>query len=384
MELFRRYTALLFIALVLLVQNETAADGYWALDAIPREHGGRDDVSTIWINVSETAVVGKSTWKWPTMDSAAIDESRFSWSGIPKVMEPGEEYNLTVYLEQLANNYGGSGIVIYPGRLHNINDLSYLNMSGVGYGPRVDFGAGDGLVGNNTLAIVGPYHQPSDPPYYAILINCYLYQDWYAVQYRFKWVDGAVPPAYTKPDARVEPAPKNSNAPVISTKPFTSQIETGAAPASLPDYVASPLGAEYKIKDYATCKDVIEKEPVGRADEFSTEDARAYQWIKIVPQYRSHMVENKWYSPDGRLYYHSQSKSDDVRNDESWKFWSWIAIKGRDAENLPGLWKVDTYIDGHYVLSQPFVIRPASQQATILVDSRDQGFMSDIPQSKPI
>ncbi|MDD1740238.1 MAG: hypothetical protein LUQ30_05365 [Methanothrix sp.] len=70
MELFRRYTALLFIAFALLVQNVTAADGYWALDAVPREHGGRDDVSTIWINVSDTAVVGKSTWKWPNMDSA--------------------------------------------------------------------------------------------------------------------------------------------------------------------------------------------------------------------------------------------------------------------------------------------------------------------------
>jgi len=85
MELFRRYTALLFIAFALLVQNVTAADGYWALDAVPREHGGRDDVSTIWINVSDTAVVGKSTWKWPNMDSVAITESRFSWSGIPQL-----------------------------------------------------------------------------------------------------------------------------------------------------------------------------------------------------------------------------------------------------------------------------------------------------------
>lgn len=384
MELFRKYTALLFIALVLLVLNETAADGYWAFEAVARGHGGRNDVSTIWINVSDTEVIGKSTWKWPNMDSAAITESRFSWSAIPLIMAPGERYNLTVYLEQTANNWVGSNIVIYPGWLHNIHDLSYINMSGVGYGPRVDFGAGDGLVGNNTLAIDAPYHQPSDPPYYAILINCYLYQDWYAVQYRFKWVDGPVPPAYTKPDAGFKPATIASNAPGISTKPSTSQIETGAAPASSPDYAASPLGAEYEIKDYATCKDVIEKDPVDRTDEFSSEDARVYQWLNIVPQYRSHKVENKWYSPDGRLYYHSQSKSDDVRNDEGWKFWSWIAIKGRDAGNLPGLWKVDTYIDGHYVLSQPFVIRPASQQATILVDSRDQGFMSDIPQGRPI
>src|SRR5690606_18783877 len=107
-----------------------------------------------------TAVMGRSTWKWPEMDQPAITVSGFSWNGIPPLMEPGQRYNLTVYLEQIENNWAGSSIVICPGWPNNIHDLNYLNMSGVGYGPRVDFGTGDGLVGNNTLAIYAPYHQP--------------------------------------------------------------------------------------------------------------------------------------------------------------------------------------------------------------------------------
>lgn len=208
MERFGRSTALLSIVLLLLVQNSAAADGYWTFDGVLRGFGGRDDVSTTWDNVSDTAVIGRSTWKWPEMDQPAILVSSFSWSGIPSMMEPGKEYNLTVYLEQIENNHGGSSIVIYPGKLHNIYDLSYLNMSEVGYGPRVDFGDGDGFVGNNTHAIYAPYFQLGETSYCAILINCWLYQDWYAVQYRYKWVEGA----YPDPQAAFETAPINSSA----------------------------------------------------------------------------------------------------------------------------------------------------------------------------
>ncbi len=205
MKLLGRSAALLLsTAILLLIAGLAAADGYWMLDGVSRGDGGRDDVSTTWENVSDTAVIGRSTWKWPNWDHPATLVSRFAWSGIPTVMEAGKGYDLTVYLDQTENNYGGSSIVIYPGWLHNIHDLSYLNMSGVGYGPRVDFGAGDGLVGNNTLAIDAPYHQPADPTYYALLINCWLYQDWYAVQYRYKWMEGDAPSDYEPPTILID------------------------------------------------------------------------------------------------------------------------------------------------------------------------------------
>lgn len=63
---------------------------------------------------------------------------------------------------------------------------------------------GDGLVGNNTLTIYAPYHQPVDPPYYALLINCWLYHDWYAVQYRYKWMEGDAPSNYEPPKILID------------------------------------------------------------------------------------------------------------------------------------------------------------------------------------
>lgn len=194
MKLLGRSAALLLsAAILLLIAGLAVADGYWMLDAVTADQGGRDDVSTTWENASDTSVMGRSTWKWPEMDQPAIMLSSFAWSGIPPLMQPGQRYNLTVYLNQIENNWAGSSIVIYPGWPNNIHDLNYLNMSGVGYGPRVDLGAGNGLAGNNSLTIDAPYHQPADPPYYALLINCWLYHDWHAVQYRYKWMEGDLP-----------------------------------------------------------------------------------------------------------------------------------------------------------------------------------------------
>jgi len=191
-------------ALFLLIQSLAVADGYWMLDGVSRGYGGRDDVSTTWDNASDTALMGQSAWKWPSMDQPAVLVSRFAWSGIPTVMEPGEGYDLTVFLDQLENNYGGSSIVIYPGRLHNIHDLNYMNMLGVADGPRVHFGAGAGLAGNNTAAIYPADHQPADPPYYALLIYCWLYQDWHAVQYRYKWMEGDASSANEPPTILID------------------------------------------------------------------------------------------------------------------------------------------------------------------------------------
>ena len=33
-------------------------------------------------------------------------------------------------------------------------------------------------------------------------------------------------------------------------------------------------------------------------------------------------------------------------------------IRSNDPENMPGIWKVETYIDGQYVLTQKFIVAP--------------------------
>jgi hypothetical protein len=156
--------------------------------------------------------------------------------------------------------------------------------------------------------------------------------------------------------------------PEVTTQPVTSTIETGpttASSAGSSGKVASPEGAEYKIVDYAICKNIVDNKPVDRTDAFFTGDERVYQLINIAPHYRSHTVENKWFSPDGLLYKEGQYTSEDKQYEEGWTYWSWIAVKGHKAENMPGLWKVETYIDGQYVLTQRFVITPASEATDI-------------------
>lgn len=373
---------LAMIASLTLVPNVNAADGYWVLDTVERNHGGATDASVIWNEVSDTAVAGKASWQHDPQACRHTIVSTFSWSATPEIVDPSnvKGYNLTVKLEQITNNdcaWGNSWLKIYYGPPTNISKP----MAGMSDGPSVLFGNGNGLEGENTVPIYGPNY---DERGYAIMVWSWMGTEWYLVQYKYKWIEGKMPPESANPDERVKPAPINSNSSGIPTGASTSQIDTGATPVVLPGYVASPPGAEYKITDYATCKDVVEKEPVDRTDKFSSEDARVYQWIDIIPQYRSHTAENKWYTPDGRLYYSAQSSSEDKRYDEGWKFWGWIAIKGHDAENMPGVWKVETYIDGNYVLTQRFSIAPASGQQTTLTDSQNQGFMSDYPRGNPI
>jgi len=151
----------------------------------------------------------------------------------------------------------------------------------------------------------------------------------------------------------------------VTTEPVTSPpktVPTNKSSESSSGKVASPEGAEYNIIDYATCKDVVDNKPVDRTDAFSTMDERVYQVINIAPHYRSHTVENKWFSPDGSLYKSGQYTSEDQQYEEGLTYWGWIAIKGHNAENMPGIWKVETYIDGQYVITQQFVIKPASGQ----------------------
>lgn len=201
--------ALLLIAPVITVQNVIAVDGYWALDAVERNNGGRDDVSTTWNDISDTALAGKTSWKWDNMDCSQTILSRFSWSGIPEIIVPwqpinGMDYPLTVRLEQLNNNNClsvGSWLKIYYGPPTNISKP----MTGMNDGPDVLLGTGDGLVGEKTLAIGGPGY---DDRGFAIMVWCKMYQEWYIVQYRYKWIQGGVPQENTKPNDNLEPRDK--------------------------------------------------------------------------------------------------------------------------------------------------------------------------------
>jgi hypothetical protein len=136
-----------------------------------------------------------------------------------------------------------------------------------------------------------------------------------------------------------------AEAPGVTNRSISSPIEavpTTSATKVPSGIVASPPGAEYKIIDYAICKNIVDNKPVDSTDTLSTEDARVYQLIDIAPHYRAHTAENRWYSPDGALYKDDQYTSEDKRYDDGWTHWSWMAIKGHKGRGIcqdSGKWK---------------------------------------------
>jgi len=184
---------LLWTAVLIVSQIAVAADGYWVLDQVNRDYGGRDDVSTVWNDISETSLAGRTSWQWPTMDCSQAVDTTFSWSGIPQTMQPGQEHNLTVKAEQVTNSNClgvSSDMMVYAGFPANGSDMRM--MESVSDGPQVHLGTGDGLVGEYASPVYGPYpYSPSDLDRdYAILVECYMYQEWYRIQYRYKWIEG--------------------------------------------------------------------------------------------------------------------------------------------------------------------------------------------------
>jgi hypothetical protein len=174
-------------------------DGYWVLDTVERNHGGRNDVSTVWNDVSDTSLAGKTIWKWGPDPKActAVIEARFSWTAVPEFVDYFTKYNITVKEEQMRNSCTGVGshIKIYYGMPADIS-----NPIGQADGPSVYFGEGDGLVGENTLPIYGSNYNDRG---YAILVLCWMYQEWYAVQYRYKWVEGKIPAGIQFPHSQI-------------------------------------------------------------------------------------------------------------------------------------------------------------------------------------
>ena len=166
-------------------------DGYWILDAVDRNSGGRDDVSTIWNDVSDNSVAGKTSWKWDTMDCSQSIVSTFSWNAVPALIEFGKNYSLNARLEQLENSncLGVSSFIkLYYGIPSDISEYPHPGLKFDG--PFVEFSTGDGLSGEESIAFRG---QQYDERGFAILAVCSLYQDWYAVQYRYKWIPGEAP-----------------------------------------------------------------------------------------------------------------------------------------------------------------------------------------------
>jgi len=124
----------------------------------------------------------------------------------------------------------------------------------------------------------------------------------------------------------------------------------------------SESGAMPQLIDHAMASQVDESTfQVGtRTNTFQTGDIRAYSWVSFGSIYGAHLVEWKWYSPDGALYESSSVAIPDSRpNYDSWELYNVyfsIDIAGSNASSLPGNWHVDVLMDGQKVQTEQFTI----------------------------
>jgi len=96
--------------------------------------------------------------------------------------------------------------------------------------------------------------------------------------------------------------------------------------------------------------------PEDVTDTFSTEDSSCFSVVEIGPVSGVHSLQWRWYSPDGALYAVVDDSID--RSGRSANVWDWdiLYIKGNDAEDMPGDWRVEVSLDGQQLLTEQFTI----------------------------
>ncbi|MCX6668722.1 MAG: hypothetical protein NTV25_02815 [Methanothrix sp.] len=158
----------------------------------------------------------------------------------------------------------------------------------------------------------------------------------------------------------------------------TGQIRINGSSTSLTVPGTLESGSLPQILDHSMASQVDEAsgQATTRASTFQASDSRAYSWVKFGSIYGAHLVEWKWYSPDGALYESSSDAIPDSRPDlDSWEWYdvySSIDIAGSKASSLPGNWRVDILMDGQKVQTEQFTIR-SSGRTPLQLGSFSQG-----------
>jgi hypothetical protein len=109
-------------------------------------------------------------------------------------------------------------------------------------------------------------------------------------------------------------------------------------------------GLGLQVIDHSMASQVDEEtgEVIARASTFSATTSEVYSWLELGTIDAAHQVEWRWISPDGSLYY---SYVDWISKPErgpvdSYDTYSYIAISGENAANMPAKWHVDIFLDG--------------------------------------
>ena len=102
--------------------------------------------------------------------------------------------------------------------------------------------------------------------------------------------------------------------------------------------------------------------PIEPTTIFSTEDPEVVCYVKLRNLSGKHRLRWAWYDPAGNLYYSTKSYSVAIPRGkyvEDAIAWHEISLRGESAQEYPGSWKVDIYLDEAYLASNFFHIVPA-------------------------
>lgn len=106
-------------------------------------------------------------------------------------------------------------------------------------------------------------------------------------------------------------------------------------------------GAYYTFDSALTSLDVQNGVPISPTTSFSTTDSKVYAWARLVNVYAATRVRRYWYDPSGSQYSSATGSwvpvSAGTPQAEVVHFGS-MAIAGFPPAQLPGLWRVDIYV----------------------------------------
>jgi len=149
---------------------------------------------------------------------------------------------------------------------------------------------------------------------------------------------------------------------------MTVSILTAGCATTSPEVVTQPVIRTEKAVLVWHIDERGEQFVLGEAtNQFSTNDQEIISFIKLRNVTGVHNLRWEWYDPKGTLYDVSQDYPVVVSRGkyvDSISAWHKISVKGEKAQNLPGKWKVNVYLDNQRIAANAFDLGTAATAAT--------------------
>lgn len=99
--------------------------------------------------------------------------------------------------------------------------------------------------------------------------------------------------------------------------------------------------------------------PLNPTTTFSTQDSEVISHVKLQNLSEKHELRWEWYDPSGNLYHATKNypiKTSKGKYVNEATAWHKISLRGEKAQEYPGNWKVDVYLDGALIASNSFEV----------------------------